>query len=73
MGAVEGLGERVAQMARVLGGSVHGGDTLLSEAALESGTVASKCAVPVYPPCAPIDISSTDEPTTDVGQSEEVQ
>ncbi|KAF0929511.1 hypothetical protein E2562_021762 [Oryza meyeriana var. granulata] len=26
-----------------------------------------------YPPRAPIDISSTDEPTTDVGQSEELQ
>ncbi|KAF0907637.1 hypothetical protein E2562_020416 [Oryza meyeriana var. granulata] len=29
--------------------------------------------VPAYPPHAPIDVSSTDEPTTDADQSEELQ
>ncbi|KAF0896704.1 hypothetical protein E2562_027049 [Oryza meyeriana var. granulata] len=29
--------------------------------------------VPAYPPRAPIDVSSTDEPTIDAGQSEELQ
>ncbi|KAF0921662.1 hypothetical protein E2562_013400 [Oryza meyeriana var. granulata] len=45
VGAVEGMGEGVAQVARVLGGGVHRSDTLLGEAVLEGGTMASEGAV----------------------------
>ncbi|KAF0911182.1 hypothetical protein E2562_007960 [Oryza meyeriana var. granulata] len=36
-------------------------------------TVGPSQQVPAYPPRAPIDVSSIDEPTTDAGQSEEQQ
>ncbi|KAF0905150.1 hypothetical protein E2562_000946 [Oryza meyeriana var. granulata] len=40
---------------------------------LAGPTMGPSQQVPMYPPRAPIDVSLTDEPTTDVGQSEELQ